>query len=203
MKRLILFLMIIGTLALGGCAQRILVQPTVDMTRYPRLAVLPFTTDSAFSTIGNQLADEIILNLLKQAPALEIMERTRIDMLLQEQNLARQGITTPESAVSVGRLMGVQAIITGSITLSIGEIRPTPDTVQRVVSGMCTLRLIDTETGKILWGDHQESQYSIFILESGQSRVILKTDQEMVEVVMKELAQNLAQAFYPHYELRY
>jgi TolB-like protein len=203
MKRAYLGLACLTLLLACGCAQRVLVQPEVDVTRYNRLAVLPFETDNIASTAGNALADQIILDLLQQAPALDIVERTRIDVLLREQGLVRQGAVDPESAVSVGRMLGVNAILTGSMSMSVGTVAPSPDNVQRVATGTAIMRVIDSETGKIIWADRQESQYSTFVGGVNQPGYSNKTDQEMVEEVIKDLAKNLAQAFYPHYEWRY
>jgi TolB-like protein len=187
----------------AGCAQRVLVQPVVDTGTYHRLAVLPLETDSYLSTVGNQLADEIVVNLLKNAPQLDIVERTRVDAVVREQDLARAGYISQESAIAVGKMLGVRAILTGSVSVSIGDIQPTPLNAQRVASGTATVRLIDTQTGKILWGDRQESQYSTFIGTSPDQIGINRTDQEMVQEVLKELARSIAQSFYPHFEYRY
>jgi TolB-like protein len=187
----------------AGCAQRVLVQPVVDTGTYHRLAVLPLETDSYLSTVGNQIADEIVVNLLKNAPQLDIVERSRVDAIIREQDLARAGYISPESAIAVGKMLGVRAILTGSVSVSIGDIQPTALSAQRVATGAATVRLIDTQTGKILWGDRQESQYSTFIGARPDDIGINRTDQEMVQEVVKQLGSAIAQSFYPHYEYRY
>jgi len=190
--------------ALAGCAQRVLVQPVVDVNQYNRVAVLPFETDSFLSTVGNQLADEIVVNLLQKAPQIDVVERTRIDAVVREQDLARSGYISPESAIALGRMLGVRAVVTGSVSVSIGDIQPTPLSPQRVATGTVTARLIDTQTGKILWGDRQESQYSTFTnTGNGQTIGNVRTDHEMVQQVIRDLGRAVAQAFYPHYELQY
>ncbi len=196
--------LVLLALAGTGCAHRVLVQPVLDVKQYNRVAVLPFETDSFLSTVGNQVADEVVVHLLNQARNLDVVERTRIDALLREQNLARDRYLTPESAIAVGKLLGVKAILTGSVSISIGDIQPTPSNAQRVATGSASARLIDVETGKIIWGGREESSYSTFIGSlSGQSSLNVKTDQEMVQYVIKDLGKQLSQAFYPHYELQY
>jgi TolB-like protein len=192
------------SLLAAGCAQRVLVQPPENITRYNRIAILPLETDSYLSTAGNQLADEIVLNLIKNAPELDIVERSRVDVVMREQDLARSGYISPESAIALGRMLGVRAVLAGSVSLSIGDIAPTPLSAQRVATGAATVRLIDTETGKIVWGDRQESQYSSFTC-NGPDRFsgITKTDQEMVQEVVKDLGRAIAQTFYPHIEYHY
>lgn len=187
-----------------GCAKQMLVQPVIDTTRFHRLAVLPFATDSFISTVGAQMADEIVIRLVEKAKNLEIVERARIDSVLEEQRLSQQGVVSAETAVQVGRLLGVQALVTGSVSISIGDIRPTPLSPQRVATGIATVRVVDTETGKILWADRKESEYSIF-LENSSDRNSLgyKTDNELAQNVIRDLASEIAMAFYTHYELGY
>lgn len=199
-KRLWLGAGIAGLMLLGGCAHRVLVQPVLDLTQYNRVAVLPFETDSYLSTVGNQMADEIVVQLISHAPAIDVVERTRIDALLREQNLSRDHLVTPESAVAVGRMLGVKIILTGSLSVAIGDIRPSPGNAQRVATGTATARLIDTETGKIIWGGREESQYSTFL---GEGMYSVHTDQEMVAYVVRDLGKQLAEVFYPHYELEF
>jgi len=188
----------------SGCGKRVLVQPNADMVTYKRIAILPFETDSFLSTIGYQLADEILVNLLEKAPQLEIVERARIDALIQEQRLARGGFLSLESAIRVGRLLGVQAVVTGSVTVSIGDIQPTSLHPQRVANGVATIRFIDTETGKIIWAKREQTQYTSYITTvDGSNFYGIKTDHEMIQEVICALGQLLAQSFYPHYEIQY
>jgi hypothetical protein len=140
------------------------------------------------------------VQLLTHAPRIDVVERTRIDALLREQNLSQNHLVTAESAVAVGRMLGVKIILTGSLSVAIGEIRPAPGNAQRVATGTATARLIDTETGKIIWGGREESNYSVFLGEGGYSA---HTDQEMVEYVIRDLGKQLAEVFYPHYELEF
>ncbi len=190
-------------LALAGCAQRVLVQPAVDLERYHRVAVLPFTTDSYLSTLGTQLADEIVVDLLRHAPQVEVMERARVDALIREQSLARGGYLDPQTAVSLGRLLGVQGLVMGSISLSVGNIRPTPLSAQRIATGVVTARLIDAATGKIVWSERKDSDFSQFLTTEPDNTVsYVWTDQEMIQRVLQDLAESVAQAFYAHEEWR-
>jgi hypothetical protein len=105
-----------------------------------------------------------------------------------------------ESAVAVGRLLGVKIIMTGSLSVAIGDIRPSPGNAQRVATGTATARLIDTESGKIIWGGREESNYSTFL---GEGTYSVHTDQEMIEYVIRDLGKQLSETFYPHYELEF
>jgi TolB-like protein len=196
-------LLVLMLCLLLGCGQRVLVQPQADMSRYNRLAILPFETDSFLSTIGHQVADEILVQILDKAPDLEVVERTRIDALIQEQRLSQEGYISLESAIRVGRLLGVKAIVTGSVTVSIGNIRVSSLNTQRVATGVATIRFIDTETGKIVWAKREQSEYGTFTTSpEGSTPYNIKTDHEMIQEVIHRLGQLLAHPFYPHYEIQ-
>jgi TolB-like protein len=197
------FALLVVLAASPGCAQRVLVQPVVDVTRYHRLAILPFQTESFDSTVGSQMADEVVIALLQNAPDIEVMERARVDAVLQEHSLSQSNLIDPRTALAVGKLLGVQALLTGSVTISIGNIQPTPLSAQRVVNGTATVRVIDVETGKIVWGDRRETSYADFLRTHADPWAgNVRTDHEMVERVLKDLGQAVAQALYPHYENR-
>ncbi|MEW6516838.1 MAG: CsgG/HfaB family protein [candidate division FCPU426 bacterium] len=192
-----------GLLILAGCGQRVLVQPQADMSAYNRIAILPFETDSFLSTIGHELADEIMVAVLEKAPNVELVERGKIDDLLQEQQLVRSGYISVDSAVSVGKLLGVKAIVTGSVAVSIGDIQPTPLSPQRVATGTATMRFVDVTTGRILWAKRAKSEYSSFTQQpDGLAPYNAMTDHEMIQAVIRGLGEQLAQQFYPHYEIR-
>lgn len=190
-------------LVAAGCGQRVLVQPLTDMNAYNRIAILPFETESFLSTIGHQLSDEIMVSLLENAPEVQLVERGRIDSLLQEQQLVRSGYLSVDSAVAVGKLLGVRGIVTGSVTASIGDIQPTPLSPQRVATGIATMRFVDVATGRILWAKRAKSETSSYTQRpDGMTPYSYRTDHEMVQAVIQDLGKQLAQFFYPHYELR-
>jgi TolB-like protein len=201
LNKVVLALGLAGWLVLSGCAHRVLVQPVVDLEQYHRVAVLPFATDNYYSTVGTYLADEVVVDLLRNARGVEVMERGRVDALLQEQSLASSGMLDPQTAVSLGRLLGVQGLIMGSVSLNIGNIRPTLLTAQRIATGVATVRLVDAATGKIMWSERIESDFSqLLTTEPDLSVSYVWTDQEMVMRLVQDLAKNVAEAFYTHEE---
>lgn len=188
----------------SGCAKRVLVQPSVDVGVYNRIAVLPFESDSYFSTIGHQLADEIMVQLLKKTEGLEIIERSRIDALMQERHLSSQGYLSSDSAITVGKLLGVKGILTGSVALSVGDVRITQENEQRVATGVATIRFVDVESGKVVWAKREKSDYTLFkSTDSDGSSYAVKTDHEMIQEIIDDLAHQITKPFYPHYEYQF
>jgi hypothetical protein len=65
------------------------------------------------------------------------------------------------------------------------------------------MRLIDTETGKVLWAKRDKGEYSSFIFSDHDRPFNTMTDQEMSQEVIKQLGYSLSEALYPHYEMQY
>jgi len=57
---------------------------------------------------------------LAKAHALTVVERQKLDLILQEQKLGTSGFVDPATAPRLGRLMGSRRIVTGSV-LSVGD----------------------------------------------------------------------------------
>lgn len=65
--------------------------------------------------VGKAAADLLITRLV-EAGHVRVIERSAIDKLLAEQNLSNSDRTDPETAAKLGRILGVDAIILGTIT---------------------------------------------------------------------------------------
>lgn len=107
----------------------------------PTVAVLYFDNNSIgrdaadFAGIGKGIADLLITDLAAN-PELRVVERERIQTLLREQDLVRQGAIDAGTAIRLGKLLGVRHMVTGGF-MSTGS--------QMVL----TARTIDVETGRI------------------------------------------------------
>src|SRR3989454_10998214 len=65
--------------------------------------------------IGKGIADMVVTNLVRNG-TYSVIERKQLDQVLREQNFQQSGRADPSSAVQLARLLGVDAIIIGSIT---------------------------------------------------------------------------------------
>ena len=61
-------------------------------------------------------AQDVVNEALVQSGAFIVVERERLDHVLQEQGLGQSGIVSVKSAAKVGQVLGLQALITGKIT---------------------------------------------------------------------------------------
>ncbi len=101
-----------------------------------KIAVIEFSNLQGRTThLGRYVAEELITRLFRSGE-FEVIERQLLNRVLQEQELSLTGILDEASVVKLGKLLGVQAIATGTIT-DLGK------TVK------INARLISTLTGKV------------------------------------------------------
>ena len=100
------------------------------------LTVLPFEKKGAVSEASLFVQDSLTHGLVTQN-RFQVIERERLDLILQEQKLSQSKLIDRNTALRLGRLVAAQAVITGSII-------ETSDGIEVVV------RMIDTETSGIL-----------------------------------------------------
>jgi tetratricopeptide (TPR) repeat protein len=81
------------------------------------VAVFPFLyqgVDEQLRPLGRALA-ELVVTDLAQVQRLRVLERTRVQLLLDEVRLAEEGLVDPSTAVRGGRLLGAGRIVQGRI----------------------------------------------------------------------------------------
>ncbi|MEZ5287513.1 MAG: CsgG/HfaB family protein [Vicinamibacterales bacterium] len=122
-----------------------------------RVAVMNFANNSTWHWWGDQLgeaaADELTTQLVKSG-RFTVVERAQLGAILAEQNLGQSGAVTAATAAKVGQLLGVQFILTGSITQFSIERRSAGF---RGIGGSMSnaeskvdVRLVNTSTGEVM-----------------------------------------------------
>jgi curli biogenesis system outer membrane secretion channel CsgG len=102
--------------------------------RRPRVAVMDFdyatvqTVSSAvFGTnvdVGKGIVDLLVTDLVKDG-SYSVIERKQLDKIMAEQNFSNSNRADSASAAKIGKILGVDAIIVGSITEFGGETKKT------------------------------------------------------------------------------
>ncbi|MDF1504482.1 CsgG/HfaB family protein [Roseisolibacter sp. H3M3-2] len=113
--------------------------------RRPTVAVLPFEVSALkdradFEPLNRGVA-EMMVSTLAANPGVRVIERERIQKLLDEQTLGASGRVDAETAVRIGKLLGVHHMLTGLVMV---------DTKRQV---RMTARSINTETGVIEYAE--------------------------------------------------
>lgn len=108
----------------------------------PVVAVLSYDNNSIgrdradFDGLGRGIAD-LLMNDLASNPNVRVVERDRVQSLLQEQEMAKGGQVDAETAVHLGKLLGAQYMITGGFMNVNGTM-------------VLTSRVINVETSAIM-----------------------------------------------------
>ena len=163
--------------------------------RKPRIAVMDFdyatvqtASAAVFGTnvdVGKGIVDLLVTDLVKDG-TYSVIERKQLDKILAEQNFSNSNRADPASAARIAKILGVDAIIVGSITefgnetkktglggvggnwhgVGLGNIGHSNSKANVAV----TARIIDTDTAEILGvadGKGQSSRASTSLLGGG------------------------------------
>lgn len=103
---------------------------TAAEPRKKRIAILDFEYGTVHSAVralfgadvdvGRGISDLLVKHLVRDG-TYSIIERTVLDKILAEQNFSNSDRANPSSAAQIGKVLGVDAIIVGSITQFGGE----------------------------------------------------------------------------------
>jgi TolB-like protein len=115
-------------------------RPTADREEEPRPAVWPVALLGFEERGGKALAlpaADLLFARLAAKPQLDLVDRTDLKKVLDEQSLGASGAVRPDQAARVGQLTGAKVIVTGSVVH-----------VDRKV--ILVAKLIGAETGRVV-----------------------------------------------------
>src|SRR5437763_11985654 len=135
MKRAIFAtLLLCIALPLETLAQATAAASTTPPARKKRVAVMDFDYGTVHKDVyalfgsdvdvGKGIVDLLVKHLVKDG-IYSVIERKALDKILAEQNFSNSDRANPTSAAKLGKLLGVDAIIVGSITQFGGETKNT------------------------------------------------------------------------------
>lgn len=122
----------------------VFVSPRAKEKVFHKVAVMPFR--APVELVGASIADMAATEILKTYKY-RLIERSQMQQVLQEQSLGLKGVTDSAMAMKVGKILGVEGVIVGTV----------PEYGMRAVGSLelpavgINIRLIDTETGAIIW----------------------------------------------------
>jgi hypothetical protein len=130
----------------------------------PRVAVIGFdsTSPGYLWSIDSELskaATDLMINALVNTNRFRVFERTKLEAILQEQDFqVTSGRVDPSTAVKIGKMIGVDSIVTGSVTsimfsksggITLGPLNLKKSTATVTV----TVRAINVTTGEIIFSE--------------------------------------------------
>lgn len=131
-----------------------------------RVAVMDFRDETNHPqwAVGRGMRVEFETRLV-QTGQFEVIERDRLEQIMQEQGFGATGLVDPSSAAQIGKLLGVQAMIMGSVTrFDIQTSRISVPILGAVASSEAavaiSIRVVDTDTGSIKLAELAEGKES-------------------------------------------
>ncbi len=129
----------------------------MEMRKRIAVAALEDKAGSSYN-VGTGLAD-VLTTALVNTGKFQVYERDQLARVMEEQALGTSGLVTPQTAPEIGKLLGVQAIVYGSVT----EFSSQEDSVglgtmlggigfnRHTARVTLDIRIIDTTTGEIIF----------------------------------------------------
>lgn len=89
----------------------------ISETSKKRIAVADFTdSEGTVTKLGQFISEEFNTYLPESGHGFEVIDRTRINTLIKENQLLRKGLTDPTAAAQLGKLANIEALVYGTIT---------------------------------------------------------------------------------------
>ena len=114
-----------------------------ETSRVRTIAIMPFDNCSAgqymesLGNLGKGLSDFFVLDFSKYG-GIKVVERDKLDYLIREYDLVKQGKVDQASAIKVGKMLGAQMMVFGTIMQIDGK------------NGRMGVRVVDVETSGLI-----------------------------------------------------
>lgn len=123
-----------------------------------RVGVVDFENKTTYgqNRLGTSASDILITELVKSGKFI-VVERDKLNKIMEEQKLGMSGAIDASTAAKVGKVLGLNAIVTGAVS-QFGEQTEGSEylltqTKKQVVKCTVDIRVTDAETGQILYAD--------------------------------------------------
>lgn len=176
------------------------VAPAADPSK-PRIAVLEFKNKADnqwWYSGGAEAAQDVFVTELVKSQRFRVVEREQLAALMQEKNLSLSGDVDPSTAVQAGKLLGVKYLLTGAVTEygqqttgAHGAYRVGFSAGKKTFTAAMNARIIDTDTGEIVWADEARGEDANFKLSIAGFGGGVDNDTRMFDKVMKPVIQQL------------
>lgn len=188
-KKLKLFLWyLFCSIIISGCAEKnnYFVRPDIELSRITKIAVLPFENLTTDELAGEKIRRLVITELINKE--LEIIEPGEITRVLKEMNIRSISTIKRADLQSIGKELGVDAILTGSVTaftINRGITISYPEVT-------FNMRLIDAQNGDIIWSIHKTGGGADFWTRhfGSESPTLSETAEQTVKQALKTIYKN-------------
>lgn len=169
----------------------------------PRIAVLEFSNKANnqwWFQNGAAAAQDVFVTELVKSRKFVVVEREKINAIMQEKGLTLSGDVDAKTAMRIGKLLGVNYMLTGALTEygntdtnahgpGVGNL-PSFGVHKRTFVAAMNARVFNISTGEIVWADEarkEESSSSVSVGGFGGG----VHDDRMFDKVLKPIIQEL------------
>lgn len=139
-----------------------------------------------------------------------VVERSRLDEVMEELKLGQTGLINEAQAAEVGKMLGVDAIVTGSVNVSVqdkwvketrtkNKKKYTVNCNKRTANVSSAMRIINVETGELIGSKEAKKKKELKKCE-GDWGGDLPPAENTVDECLKEVVARLADYFVPRFE---
>lgn len=142
---------------------------SADAQLKKRVAVSRFEdrAGTGYNHLGQGVADMLVTALVK-TNKFSVLERQELDKVLEEQKLGESGLVTAETAPKIGKLLGVELLVVGSVSEFGTKEKKVSGGLSFISGGIKTktsravvdIRLVNTVTGEIVAAETKEGEES-------------------------------------------
>jgi tetratricopeptide (TPR) repeat protein len=136
----------------------------------------------------------------------EVIERNRLFQVLEEQEMSQSGIIDENQAVELGKILGIDAMIIGTISFHPKDEKVTKRyensisyCTKRVVTTEARMKIISVQTGQIIGTKELSQAYSD--TKCDEKRSGLTSVSKLTDYCLKDIAYWLVNYFTPRYKL--
>jgi len=174
----------------------------------PRVAIIEFPVNDAnlwsgFKPHKREISAALVdlfTTALVEKGTLRVFERERMAAIMKEQNLGLSGNITPDTAVKIGKLIGVQYLLTGRVTEFAmkgksfgGAFNVAFKYKSKELKGRLDIRLIRTDTGEIVYVDKGKGSKKFKSLKIASFGGGTDFDETMVNDIFEPIIDGMAQ----------
>ncbi len=173
----------------------------------PRIAIVDFDVNDSGLWVGfrphkreiSAALVELFTTALVERGSVRVFERKRLEAIMKEQNLSVSGNVDPATAVKIGKLIGVQYILTGKITRFAYKGKSF-DAFFKVgfkfknkkLEGRLDIRLIRTDTGEVVYVDKGMGEKKFMNLRIATIGGGTDYDETMVNDIFEPIVEQMA-----------
>jgi len=175
---------------LSGCFNKLVtiraVEPAMkEIVGINRLAVIDLTYEPR-PEVGRNIANVIVAEL-NQSGGFDVMERSAVAKVLEEQKFGTSGMVDTATVSAIGKLLGVDGVVVGEVVAFAAGSKAFGKEGTVTVN----IRLVNVQSAKVIFSDSITVDYNKFM--AGERK----------EAILSQLSQDVAKQFVgkiaPHY----